>query len=81
MFEIYSRNDCIYCTKFKDLLRHYDLEYTEYTIGDEHTKESIQKRAGADKKINTIPQVFFDGEHLGGYIEGVEFIAYGKHNG
>lgn len=77
--EVYSKDNCIYCTKIKDLLHFSGLEYEEKSLSSGYTKEEIQERVGSDKKINTVPQVFVDGEYLGGYLEVVEFIAYDKH--
>lgn len=80
MFEIYSKDNCIYCTKIKELLGFHGIEYVEKnTSTGEYTKEEIQERVGPDKKINVVPQIFFNGEYLGGYLETVEFVAYDKH--
>lgn len=77
--EIYSKNDCIYCTKIKDLLAFHNVKYTEKSLSQGFTKEEIQERVGELKKINTVPQIFVNGEYLGGYLETVEFIAFDKH--
>lgn len=80
MFEIYSKNDCSYCTKIKDLFKFHNVEYRELNLSTgDATKESIQARVGDIKKINTVPQVFHDGAFIGGYLEIVEYIAYDKH--
>lgn len=78
-FEVYSKDNCIYCTKIKDLLNHHGLSYEEKSLSAGFTKEEIQERVGEDKKINTVPQVFVDGNYLGGYLDVVEFLAYDKH--
>lgn len=75
--EIYSRPGCIYCTKAKDLLKRKGFVYTEYNIdGVTVTKKSIEERIGdGTTKVNTIPQIFFDDKHIGGYVELVEHFA------
>ncbi len=78
-FEVYSKENCIYCTKIKDLLVHHGLVYEEKSLSNGYTKEEIQERVGEEKKINTVPQVFVNGDYLGGYLETVEFLAYDKH--
>lgn len=78
-FEVYSKENCIYCTKIKDLLAHHGLVYEEKSLSNGYTKEEIQERVGEEKKINTVPQVFVNGDYLGGYLEVVEFLAYDKH--
>lgn len=77
--EIYSKDDCIYCTKIKDLMSFHGLTYTEKSLSHGTLKEEIQDRVGNVKRINTVPQIFINGEYLGGYLETVEFIAYNKH--
>lgn len=78
-FEVYSKDNCIYCTKIKDLLAFHGVVSVELSLSQGHTKEEIQERAGDDVKINTVPQVFVDGKYLGGYLQVVEFFAYDKH--
>lgn len=77
--EIYSKNNCDYCTKIKDLLKFHDIDYIEKNLSEGYTKEEIQERVGPDKKINVVPQVFIDGQYLGGYVDFIEFVAYDKH--
>ena len=77
--EIYSKDNCDYCTKIKDLLKFHNIGYVEKSLSAGHTKEEIQERVGESKKINVVPQVFIDNEYLGGYIDFVEFVAYDKH--
>ncbi len=78
-FEIYSKNDCIYCTKIKELITYRGCKYVEKnTSGGEYTKQEIQDRVGPEKKINVVPQIFFNGKYIGGYMEALEFIAFDK---
>ena len=77
--EIYSKDNCDYCTKIKNLAKFHGLNYEEKNLSSGYTKEEIQERVGEAKKINVVPQVFIDNEYLGGYIDFVEFVAYDKH--
>jgi glutaredoxin 3 len=64
---VYSGPMCGYCDAAKRLLERNKLEYTEIDIS---TKEGI--RDEMTKKANgrrTIPQIFFDDYHVGGYQE------------
>jgi thioredoxin reductase (NADPH) len=80
MFEIYSKNDCSYCIKIKDLFKFHKLEYREINLSNgDATKDDIQTRVGTYKKINTVPQVFHNDAYVGGYLETVEYIAYDYH--
>lgn len=80
-FEVYSKENCIYCTKIKELLTFHGIAYEEKSLSAGYTKEDIQARVTADKKINTVPQVFVNNEYLGGYLEVVEFFAYDRQTG
>ena len=64
---VYPGPMCGYCDAAKRLLERNKLEYTEIDIS---TKEGI--RDEMTKKANgrrTIPQIFFDDYHVGGYQE------------
>ena len=65
--EMYSGPMCNYCEAAKRLLKRINLEFNEIDIStkkgliDEMIKKSNGKR--------TIPQIFFDNYHVGGYQE------------
>ena len=65
--EMYSGPMCNYCEAAKRLLKRNNLEFNEIDIStkeglvDEMIKKSNGKR--------TIPQIFFDNYHVGGYQE------------
>lgn len=65
---IYGKNDCPWCDKAKDLLTKNALPYTLLTFGVDYTKEDLQNKLGKDAKL-VVPQIFFNGELLGGYQE------------
>lgn len=78
--EIYTKNDCNYCTLIKNLFDHHGIQYTVLNVSNgEATKEEIQERAGSEVKINTVPQVFLNDKYLGGYIQVLEYLAYDRH--
>ena len=62
---IYTGPLCNYCDAAKKLLTRNSVEYKEINIAtvngamDEMIKKANGKR--------TIPQIFFDGQHIGGY--------------
>ena len=64
---MYSGPMCNFCEAAKRLLDRNNLKYetidisTEEGLRDEMTKKSNGKR--------TIPQIFFDDNHIGGYVE------------
>ena len=62
--EIYTKATCPYCIRAKRLLDMKGVDYTEYEISQDQEKraEMIQRAGGR----TTVPQVFIDGEHVGG---------------
>ena len=64
---IYTGPVCNYCDAAKRLLKRNNLEFIEIDIssGPEILDQMISKSNGK----RTIPQIFFDDEHIGGYIE------------
>jgi len=63
--EIYTKDDCSYCEKAKDLLDAKGVEYEEYRVtGDEALFEEMVERAEGRK---TAPEVFVDDELIGGW--------------
>ena len=64
---VYSGPLCNFCEAAKRLLTRNNLTYTEIDIStkDGLREEMIQKSNGK----RTIPQIFFDDHHVGGYIE------------
>ena len=64
---VYSDPMCNFCDAAKRLLSRNNLNYNEIDIS---TKEGL--RDEMTKKANgrrTIPQIFFDDKHIGGYQE------------
>ena len=73
---MYSGPMCNFCEAAKRLLDRNNLEYkiidisTGENLRDEMTAKSNGKR--------TIPQIFFDDSHIGGYVELKELEKSGK---
>ena len=73
---MYSGPMCNFCDAAKRLLVRNNLKYKEIDIS---TKDSL--RDEMIKKANgkrTIPQIFFDDHHVGGYVELRELEKNGK---
>ena len=64
---VYSRDNCIYCDKAKELLTSQGFKFEEKNVY-EHKEEF--KSLFPDAK--TVPQIIFNGKHVGGYNELVE---------
>jgi glutaredoxin 3 len=65
--EIYTGNFCGYCTRAKRLLSQKGVNFIEYPVGRDPGKraEMVQRSRGG----RTVPQIFIDGRHVGGYDE------------
>ncbi len=64
---MYSGPMCAFCEAAKRLLLRNNLEFKEIDISSQEglRDEMIQKANGK----RTIPQIFFNNEHIGGYQE------------
>ncbi|NGM69531.1 FAD-dependent oxidoreductase [Natronolimnobius sp. AArcel1] len=63
--EIYTKTDCPYCDKAKDLFDAKGIEYEIYNVtGDDDLFEEMVERADGRK---TAPEVFIDDELIGGW--------------
>ena len=63
---IWSKDYCPYCVQAKTLLEMKGIEYEEKKIGDGYTKEDLLE---AVPDARTVPQIFLDGELVGGFTE------------
>ena len=63
---IYTQNSCLYCQFAKDEFKKRDWEYTEYNLSDDENKVSLVERLPDAK---TVPQIWIDDKHIGGYDE------------
>ena len=63
---VWSKENCPYCEKAKSLLESKGIEFEVRTIGVEYTKEQLLE---AVPTARTVPQIFLDGELVGGYTE------------
>ena len=64
---VYSGPMCNFCDAAKRLLARNNLQFTEIDISrKEGLREEMTKKANGKR---TIPQIFFDDHHVGGYME------------
>ncbi len=64
---IYSGPMCAFCDAAKRLLLRNNIQYKEINIAiEEEKREEMLKRSNGKK---TIPQIFFNEHHVGGYEE------------
>jgi glutaredoxin 3 len=63
---VWSKYHCPYCDQAKALLDLHGITYEERRIGDGFTREDLLESVPTAK---TVPQIFLDGELIGGYTE------------
>ena len=63
---VWSKYHCPYCDQAKALLKQKGIEFEEKKIGDGYTKEELLE---AVPNARTVPQIFLDGELIGGFTE------------
>lgn len=74
---VWSKNNCIYCTKAKDFLNKKGIQVEERNVeaGGEWTmRELVEKVPGA----RAFPQIFIDGKYVGGYDKMIAHVAMGE---
>ena len=63
--EIYTKTTCPYSTMAKQVLELNGYEYTETVLDDDNKRTQFYESCGDD--VNTVPQIFVDGERIGGF--------------
>jgi glutaredoxin 3 len=62
--EIYATMWCPYCARARALFERKGVEFTEIDLMEEPgRRDEMIRRAGGR---STVPQIFIDGEHIGG---------------
>ena len=76
--EIFSKDNCTYCVKAKQTLEQLGVSCVERKLGKDLTREELFERAPSAR---TMPQIFINGESIGGYYELVKYIENTGFNG
>lgn len=72
---VYSSNNCHYCDKAKKLLSNKNISYNEIRVDlDEKAKQTMIEKS----QRRTVPQIFINGMHIGGYTDLYDFDNEGK---
>ena len=75
VIEIYTQAECPYCAAAKRLLEKRGLSYKEFKLADNPVLEQ-ELRTLTNRK--STPQIFIDGDHIGGFDELVELDQGGR---
>ena len=63
---VWSKNACPFCDQAKNLLKSKGIEFEERNVSKDWTKEQLLE---AVPNARTLPQIFLDNEHIGGFTE------------
>lgn len=75
--DVYSKPDCVYCTRAKMLLASHGYGYTKHVIGTDLSREQFLQLF---PNARTVPQIIINGKLIGGYDNLVEYFE-GMENG
>ncbi len=71
--EIYTTPYCSFCHRAKNLLRQKGVSFTEIDLlGNPGKNIEMSRRSNGERKV---PQIFIDGQHVGGCNELYELEA------
>ena len=72
---VYSKNNCVFCTKAKTLIKNLGLEYEEKSLEKDFGSAPSKLIEDIGKNVRTMPQIKIDGKLIGGYNQLVEHFA------
>ncbi len=76
--KIYTKTSCVYCKLGKALLKKNNIKYEEINLDNDEERKTFYSKMNScndesckieDKQIRSVPQIFVDDEHIGGYME------------
>ena len=70
---IYSTPACGYCKMAKTLLEKKGIDYEEFMLGTDITKNELIETIGQD--VRSVPQILIDNKYVGGYTELSKFLG------
>jgi len=75
-FKIYSKDNCVYCKLAKMIMKRNNYDYEEILLNDEEKRKNfyINISEEEDTIIDTMPQIYYDDEYIGGYDEFKKYI-------
>ena len=68
---VFTREGCEFCVRAKDLLREAGIDFEELVLNRDFTEATLRAVSGR----STVPEVFIDGEFIGGSEELEQYLA------
>lgn len=69
---IYSKPNCPWCVKAKELMNKLRLKYDEKILDVDYKREDLRELVPENLPL-TVPQIFIDGNRIGGYEDFAEW--------
>ncbi len=73
--EMYTTAICPYCVRAKHLFMRKGVEWEEIRIDSDHEQMQVMMERS---RRHTVPQIFIDNHHVGGFDDLAKLNAYGK---
>ena len=70
--EIYTKDFCIWCDRAKGLLNAHSIDFNEIDLSDDDSRNKFYENVG--NNVKTVPQIFIDGQRVGGYQDLREWL-------
>lgn len=73
MITIYTKENCPWCVKAKELMNNLGMKYTEKKLNVDFTREELRELVPEPLPL-TVPQVFIYKKRIGGYEDLEEYV-------
>ena len=70
-FAVYSKDNCPYCFKVKQVLELTGSKFVVYNLDEDFTREEFYSEFGEG---STFPQVICDEKKIGGSVDTIKFL-------
>lgn len=68
---VYSKENCPYCQKIKQIFDLKEISYVEYKLGRDFTREQFLAEF---PEQSTFPRILIDGNLIGGCTETIQYL-------
>ncbi len=75
---VFSKTTCSFCSKAKQLLKYCNIEPLIYELDKMNEGKILHENLISKTNYKTVPSIFINGIHIGGYNELKELYKYGK---
>ena len=69
---IYTKDNCSWCVKAKELMNNLHLSYDEKKLGTDYTRDELREMLGEHLPL-TVPQIYVRGKRIGGYEDFADY--------